>query len=53
MKIALHGNAQEQLNLSFQNLKSLFKYVGVITIIILALYGLILVLGILGLAAGS
>lgn len=53
MKTALYGNAQDQLNLSFQNLKSLFKYVGVITIIILALYGLILVLGVLGLAAGS
>jgi hypothetical protein len=53
MKTALHGNSQEQLNLSFQNLKSLFKYVGVITIIILALYALMLVLGILGLAAGG
>jgi Family of unknown function (DUF5362) len=50
MKIALNGNAQEELNLSFQNLKSLFKYVGIITIIVLALYGLAFVIGILGLA---
>ena len=51
MKAALNGNAQDQLNLSFQNLKSLFKYVGIITIIFLAVYGLVLVLAILGLAA--
>jgi hypothetical protein len=53
MKIALNGNAQEQLNLAFQNLKSLFKYVGIITIIMLALYGLAIVIGLLGLAAAN
>jgi hypothetical protein len=50
MKTALNGNAQEQLNLSFQNLKLLFKYVGIITIILLALYGLALVVAVLTLA---
>lgn len=53
MKIALNSNAQDQLNLSFQNLRSLFKYVGIITIITLALYGLALVIAVLGLAARS
>jgi len=33
MKIALNGNDQQNLNTSFQNLKRLFRYVGVITII--------------------
>ena len=51
MKTALSGNAQDQLNFSFQNLKSLFKYFGIITIIALAMYGLVLVLAVLGLAA--
>ena len=53
MKLALAGNVQDELNLAFQNLKSLFKYVGIITIIVLALYGLAILMGILGLAAGS
>ena len=33
MKIALNGNDQQNLNASFQNLKRLFRYVGVVTII--------------------
>jgi hypothetical protein len=33
MKIALNGNDQQSLNASFQNLKRLFRYVGVVTII--------------------
>jgi len=33
MKTALYGNDQENLNLSFQNLKRYFRYVGIITII--------------------
>jgi hypothetical protein len=33
MKTALNGNDQQNLNTSFQNLKRLFRYVGVLTII--------------------
>jgi len=51
MKTALNSNAQQELNISFQNLKSLFKYVGIITIIILVLYALVFVIAMLGLAA--
>jgi hypothetical protein len=51
MKTALNANEQDRLNNAFQNLKSLFRYVGIITIIVLALYGLLLVIALLGLAA--
>lgn len=33
MKIALNSNDQQNLNASFQNLKRLFRYVGIVTII--------------------
>ncbi len=48
MKVALNTNSQQDLNNSFQNLKSLFKYVGVFTIIILAIYALAIILIIIG-----
>ena len=51
MKAALNANEQDRLNAAFQNLKSLFRYVGIITIIILAIYGLVLVIALLGIAA--
>jgi hypothetical protein len=51
MKTALNANEQDRLNSAFQNLKALFRYVGIITIIVLALYGLILVIALLGVAA--
>ena len=51
MKTALYGNSQEDLTESFQNLKSLFKFVGILTIIILAIYALIFFIGILGVAS--
>ena len=38
MKAALHRGDQEMLNQSFLNLKRLFRFMGVITIFILALY---------------
>jgi len=50
MKAALIANDQETLNASFQNLKILFRYVGIITIIILAFYAIMLLFGLL--AAG-
>jgi hypothetical protein len=51
MKTALNANEQDRLNMAFQNLKALFRYVGIITIIILAIYGLVLVIALLGVAA--
>jgi len=51
MRIALAGNEQEDLNESFSNLKSLFRYVGIITIIFLAFYALFLLIMLLGYAA--
>ena len=50
MRIALNSNQQDDLNLSFQNLKKLFRYVGILTIIILVIYGLILLIALLSYA---
>lgn len=50
MKTALNGNEQTDLTLAFQNLKSLFRYIGVITVIILAIYLVIFLFAILGAA---
>lgn len=47
MKTALNGNEQTDLTLSFQNLKSLFRYVGVITVIVLAIYLVIFLFAVL------
>jgi hypothetical protein len=52
-KMALASNDQELLNGSLQNLKATFRYVGIITIIILAFMILAFLLGLLGAAAGS
>jgi len=41
MKTALASNDQNTLTVSFQNLKIMFRYVGIITIIILAFYAII------------
>jgi hypothetical protein len=38
MKKALATNDQDELNSSFQNLKIMFRYVGILTIILLAFY---------------
>jgi len=51
MKIALAGNDQGQLTESFKNLKVMFRYVGIITIILLSIYLLAFILG--GLAMAS
>lgn len=50
MKTALNGNEQTDLTLAFQNLKSLFRYVGVITVILLSIYLIIIVFALLGAA---
>lgn len=40
MKVALQESNQESLSGSFGNLKSMFKFMGIMTIIVLALYAL-------------
>ena len=49
MKTALLTDSQEMLNTSFQNLKKMFRYVGIMTIIVLGLY---IILLFIALAAG-
>jgi len=53
MKTALSGNDQNALNISFENLKSCLRYVGVITIIVFAVYALLLAFAIIGATAFS
>ena len=53
MKNALATNNQEVLNGSFQNLKASFRYVGIVTIVMLAFWVLALVIGMLGVATGG
>lgn len=40
MKAALVAEDQQRLATSFQNLKSMFKFVGILTIILIVIYGL-------------
>lgn len=51
MKMALAANNQEALNDSFLNLKRHFRYIGILVIILLAMYALILVMIVFGAAA--
>lgn len=48
MKEALQFQSREQLELAFENLKSFFKFLGILTIIILSLYALGIIFGGLG-----
>lgn len=41
MKKALASNDQNTLTISFQNLKVMFRYVGILTIIVLAFYAIV------------
>jgi hypothetical protein len=50
MKLSLNTFNQEQFNTSLRNLKNIFKFVGIITIILLALYGIFFLFAILGAA---
>ncbi len=52
MKSALTTENQAELAISFQNLKILFRYVGILTIIVLSLYILFFLFGGLGLMLG-
>ena len=47
MKKALAGGEQEILNKSFQNLKIMFRFVGILTIIILTIYAIIILMAII------
>lgn len=53
MKNALATNDQEILNASFQNLKASFRFVGILTIIMLAFWILAIIVGVLGAATGG
>ncbi|MFN2437558.1 MAG: hypothetical protein ABR503_00050 [Chitinophagaceae bacterium] len=48
MRTALAGNDQQALNTAFQNLKICFRFIGIVTIIILALWAIALVFGLIG-----
>jgi hypothetical protein len=45
MQVAIRGNDQNQLISSFANLKSCFKFLGILTIIILSFYLLAFIIG--------
>jgi len=51
MRRALAANDQTRLNESFQNLKVYFRYLGILVIIFLVLYGIIIAIGVMGIAA--
>ena len=51
MRMALHGNNQEFLNRSFQNLKILYRYWGILTVIGLIFFALFFVIAIMGRAS--
>lgn len=53
MKAAIATDEQENLNKSFQNLKIMFRYVGILTIIVLTLYLIVILIAILGAAASG
>ena len=52
MKTALNTNDQRTLNTSFQNLKIMFRYVGILTIVMLSFYALAILMVII-MAASS
>ena len=52
MKLALKENDTTTLTESFKNLKSHYKFVGILTLIIVILYGVLFLIGLLGGLAG-
>lgn len=48
MRTALAGNDQQALNTAFQNLKICFRFIGIVTIIILAIYAIGIIFFIIG-----
>lgn len=53
MRTALTANDQQALNISFQNLKACFRFVGILTIIALVFMAIAIIFGIIGAAAFS
>ena len=53
MRTALNANDQQALNISFQNLKACFRFVGILTIIALVFMAIAIIFGIIGAAAFS
>ena len=53
MQSALRSNDQHFLNDSFKNLKSCFRFMGIVTIIVLGFYALVLIIGLGAMVAGS
>jgi len=53
MKAALNTNDQHTLNSSFQNLKIMFRYVGILTIVLLSFYALAILMVIVTAASGN
>ena len=51
MKLALSSNDQMALTTSFQNLKSMFRFFGIVTIIMISIYAIILLIALVGAAA--
>jgi hypothetical protein len=47
LKAALAANQQDDLNMAFQNLKKYFRYIGIVFLIVLAIYILMFVLALL------
>ena len=50
MKLALSTVSQENFDESFKNLKSMFKFYGILTIVMLSIYALIFIFILIGLA---
>jgi len=50
MQVALGNNDQQQLSESFKNLKSCYRFMGILMIIILGFYALVLIVTIIGAA---
>ena len=53
MKTALASNDQETLNISFQNLKATFRFIGILTLIGLCFWALATIMTLLGAATGG
>lgn len=50
MQSAVKSVSQQTFDESLMNLKSMFKFYGILTIVLLSLYSLIFIIGMLGLA---
>jgi hypothetical protein len=50
MQLAVKSTSQENFDESLMNLKSMFKFYGILTIVLLSFYALVFIFGMLGLA---